>query len=102
MTDLETTNKEGVTPSENPSGLTAREKTRRVLGTNDLSPTEEVILKWQHNFYGGFFKLLLDAIAHADEENQNRLALGFPEEVRAIRLFRTTWIAENLRERGLL
>ena len=82
--------------------LTARDRARRVLGTGVLSPTEEIILKWQHGFFGGFFEMLITAIAYADNDNAERLERGFPEEVRAIRLFRTTWIAENLRERGLL
>lgn len=80
----------------------ARERARRVIGTDALSSTEEIILKWQHNFYGGFYEMLMNCIAHADVDNAARLALGFPNEVRAINLFRTTWIAENLRERGLL
>ena len=82
--------------------MSAREKARRILGTGELSPTEEIIIKWQHDYYGGFMKLLFDAIAHADDENLNRIARGFPEEVKAVRLYRTTWIAENLRERSLL
>lgn len=86
----------------NEGQLTARDRARRALGTGVLSSTEEIILKWQHNFYGGFFEMLMTVIAHADNDNAERLERGFPEEVRAIRLFRTTWIAENLRERGLL
>jgi len=40
-------------------------------------------LDYQYRQSGSFFKALFDAIKQADSENLARVALGFPEEVRA-------------------
>ena len=73
-----------------------------LAGTHTLSLTERIILQWQWKLYGGFYTALLAAIAIADEENLERLARGFNDEVVAVRAWQTTWIGKSLRDRGLL
>ena len=40
-------------------------------------------LEWQYQFTGDFYTHLFRAIAQADDQNLERLAMGFPEEVEA-------------------
>ncbi len=45
-------------------------------------------LDYQFNYGGEFFKLLFQAMFQADEINFPKLALGFPDEARAVLLFK--------------
>lgn len=47
----------------------------------------DLYLEHQFRHSGSFVALLFQAIEHADEENLDRLAKGFPEEVEAYK----TW-----------
>ena len=44
-------------------------------------------LKFQFHVEGHFFTMLFEAISRADEDNLNKLALGFPEEVDAFKIW---------------
>lgn len=48
---------------------------------------ERAALKWQYNFYGGFYTALFEAIMRADSDNLARLYRGFPDEVTAYKLY---------------
>ncbi len=52
-----------------------------------LKPEGAAIYDWQYRMCGDFQTALWDAITRADEDNLDRLASGFPVEVRAYRLF---------------
>jgi len=84
--------------------LTPRERAIAAINNSvsELSDIETILLKWQYRMYGDFYTALFDAITRADDTNCEKLALGFPREVMAFRLWQTTWIAESLRVRGLL
>lgn len=59
-----------------------------VLTSTDFTQAEKRVLSFQFSLdKGGFFHALMDAIFHADVDNQSRLALGFPEEVAAVQSF---------------
>lgn len=45
-------------------------------------------LDFQFSQLGGFFTLLFTAISEADENNVEKLRLGFPEEVDAVQTWR--------------
>lgn len=50
---------------------------------------------------GGFTTTLLDAIGKADSANQERLALGYPEHVRAMKLAMYTDTGMEFLAKGL-
>ena len=53
----------------------------------ELTPEEDWIAKWQYRYLGHFHKALFEAICVADEENLDRLSLGFPDEVEGYRKY---------------
>lgn len=69
---------------------------------DSLNEFEQIIVQWQYRLYGKFHTALFEAIIAADEPNLAKLERGFPKEVHAFRLWKTTWIAQDLRERGIL
>ena len=75
---------------------------RMAVGRNEVTPLETILLKWQYRLYGDFYTNLWEALVRADDNNIAKLALGFPDEVHALHAWRTTWIAQSLRDRGLL
>ena len=80
----------------------AFENASRAIGNNEVTPLELILLKWQYQLYGDFYTKLWETLVVADETNTEKLALAFPDEVHALHAWRTTWIAEALRNRGLL
>ena len=50
-----------------------------------LNDGEKHLYEYNHGMAGGFMSLLFDAIFKADPFNKAKLALGFPEEVEAVR-----------------
>ena len=57
------------------------------LFSEELTPEEDWIAKWQYGYLGHFHKALFEAICAADEGNLNRLSLGFPDEVEGYRKY---------------
>ena len=55
--------------------------------SEELTPEEDWIAKWQYGYSGHFHKALFEAICVADEENLDRLSLGFPDEVSGYRKY---------------
>jgi len=57
----------------------------------ELSVGEQFLIDWQYNIgsLGSFKYNLTKTIVCADDENLERLSKGFPEEVEAIKRFRT-------------
>ena len=49
--------------------------------SEELTPEEDWIVQWQYGYLDGFHEALFRAICQADEENLDRLSLGFPDEV---------------------
>lgn len=54
---------------------------------SDLSKVENIAYMWQYKMLGGFFTLIMEACATADETNLDKIALGFPEHVEAYRKY---------------
>ncbi|OHB71899.1 MAG: hypothetical protein A2W23_06525 [Planctomycetes bacterium RBG_16_43_13] len=66
----------------------------------EMTKGERFVYFWQHNMLGSFMSILAEAISAADAKNTAKLALGFPEEVEAMRNFSNMdgwWV--NLREK---
>lgn len=51
------------------------------MNLDNLTKSEEFIVKWQYHLLGHFKTALIEAISLADECNLEKLRLGFPEEV---------------------
>ena len=52
-----------------------------------LTSEEDWIAKWQYGYLGHFHKALFDTICVADEENLDRLSLGFSDEISGYRKY---------------
>jgi len=62
----------------------------------ELTPGEKFIVKWQFRLLGDFGKALIEAIMRADDDNLERLVMGFPLEVEAYKHYAETlgWWAD--------
>lgn len=72
-----------------------------MLQSDNWSKAEKCAVKWQYDFYGGFFKSLFECIARADSDNLARLAKGFPDEVQGFLLWTQGDLAETLEKASL-
>ena len=54
-----------------------------------LTAGEEFIYKWQYKLHSGFKTHLAKAMEVADGHNLDKLAFAFPDEVKALRNYRT-------------
>ena len=52
------------------------------MALDKLDKSEEFIFMWQHRLLGHFKTALIEAICQADDDNLDKLRLGFPDEVR--------------------
>lgn len=59
-----------------------------ILKDYGFTDEEIVIVRWQLNDYGDFYKSLIEAIVRADYLNIEKLRKGFPVEVGAIEKFK--------------
>ena len=55
--------------------------------SEELTPEEGWIIRWQYRHLGHFHKALFEAICAADKENLDRLSLGFPDEISGYRKY---------------
>ena len=55
--------------------------------SEELTPEEDWIAKWQYKHLGHFRKALFDAICATDKENLDRLSPGFPDEINGYRKY---------------
>lgn len=78
-----------------------REQIRVALNSPDFTPGEKSVIKWQFHLHGDFKTALWDAIKRADENNLDRLAMGFPLEVEAFRAWAWGNLAGRIRASGL-
>jgi hypothetical protein len=87
-----------------PTRLMTRDRAWNACVNGEVTPIEALILEWQWEFSSAdsFRGLLWKTIAKADQGNRDKLVLAYPDEVTAVNLWRTTWIAGTLREKGLL
>jgi hypothetical protein len=79
-------------------GKMTREQIGHVMRSGEFTKAEKQLLECQfpgHCHPGNFTEKLFDAIYAADENNQRRLALGFPDEVDAVQ----HWQHGGLREK---
>lgn len=69
----------------------------------NLTQSEEFIIKWQYQLLGGFKTHLAHAIAKADKENLARLEKGFPNEVEGYKNFtrKPGWWQEAQKKAGI-
>lgn len=78
-------------------------KLRRVaLASDDWTAGEKLILRWQFRSLGHFWTQLFEAMVRADDENLDRLALGYPDAVEALRDWRFGDLGERLEAAGLM
>lgn len=71
---------------------------------DDVTLSEKLVIKWQFRLCGHFYTALWDAIKRADDENLDRLALGFPAHVAGFRAWahgQPYHMGRKLREMGL-
>lgn len=69
--------------------------------TSSMSAGEQFIVRWQLSALGEFRTQLANLMARADENNFERLRLGFPSEARAMEGWLRGGLAQHLRELGL-
>lgn len=81
--------------------MTDHETISRFLGSPDWTEAEKWVIKWQFRLLGDFRTALAKAITLADENNLNRLALGFPTEVTGFTLWHAGGLGQRLRTAGL-
>lgn len=70
----------------------------------EVTDAERLIIKWQYGLTGDFETALWEAIIRADEDNLQRLAIGFPDHVAAYGAWafgRPYSMAEKLRSLGM-
>ena len=72
------------------------------LSAPDEPPEAKAVVKWQWRLYGDFFTALFDAIKRADDENLERLRLGFPIEVTGFIGWSRGSLATTLRDKGVM
>ena len=85
--------------------LTDTETHQRIqafLADPNEPPEEKAVLKWQWGLYGDFFTALFDAIKRADDQNLERLRLGFPIEVTGFVEWNRGDLAKKLRAKGVM
>jgi len=72
------------------------------LADSTESLEAKAIVKWQWGLYGDFYTALFSAIKRADDENIERLALGFPIEIRGFLAWSRGTLAKELRAKGVM
>ena len=78
-----------------------KRKLTSVLSSEEWTPGERAVVKWQFRFCSDFRKALWEAIIRADDTNLNCLALGFPDEVNGYLAWSQGDLATRLRKDGL-
>jgi len=74
----------------------------RVLGdASPLIPAEKWVVKWQFRLLGDFGTALAEAITRADDNNLERIAKGFPDEVAGFLDWSRGLLGHRLRAMGL-
>lgn len=77
------------------------EQIQKALMNPTRSELEKIIIMWQFHMLGDFHTALFDAIVRADEDNLDRLAYGFPNEVTGFRMWAYGDLGKRLRAEGL-
>jgi len=74
-----------------------REALDKLMESKELTDGEKIYIKdCQFHLGGSFSNALFEAIARADNENLNKLASGFPQEVQGF----LAWARGNLHARA--
>jgi len=71
------------------------------LSSPEWSSGEKWVISWQFGLLGDFQTALAKAIIQADEENLDRLGLGFPAQVSGFRAWAYGDLGVRLRVAGL-
>lgn len=77
-------------------------KIAEFLADPNEPPEEKAVVKWQWGLYGDFYTALFGAIKRADEQNLERLRLGFPIEVTGFVEWNRGGLAQKLRDKGVM
>ena len=80
---------------------TMHEQIASIMTSPDFDDSDKVVVAWQFHACGDFKQALWEAFARADEDNQARLALGFPVEAEGFRRWAYGNLATRLRQAGL-
>ena len=75
---------------------------RAALNGDDWTAGEKLILRWQFRSLGHFWTQLFEAMIRADDDNLDRLALGFPDAVEALRDWRFGDLGKRFDDAGLM
>ena len=78
------------------------QKVHEFLSNPDESLEAKAVLKWQWRLYGDFYTALWNAIKQADDGNLERLARGFPVEIKGFLAWNRGSLAEELRQKGVM
>lgn len=73
------------------------------MNLEGLTKSERFIIEWQFNRLGSFYAGLAELMIHADPDNLEKLGQGFPEEAKAMRLFKNDcgWWMNVCRKAGI-
>lgn len=72
-----------------------------ILMSDQWTRPEKEVVAWQFDMVGDFKKSLWDAIIRADNNNLEKIRLGFPELVEGYLLLSEGDLATRLRKAGL-
>ncbi len=78
-----------------------RDKLRDALNSPQFDEADRVVIFWLFHFFGDFRTALWEAICRADEENLERLRLGFPNEVEGYKRWTRGNLGQRFRDFGL-
>jgi len=70
-----------------------------------LTVEENIVVQWQYDYFGGFFKSLMQTIQRADLTNLELLSKGFPHHVSAYKKYTTVngwWTEVDKKFQGIL
>lgn len=71
------------------------------LGSDQWTPSEKWVIKWQFRLHGDFQTALAQAMSKADDANLARLAQVFPYEVAGFLAWNRGDLGDRLRKAGL-
>lgn len=84
------------------SNTEMRQKIHAFLADPNERPESKAVLKWQWGLYGDFYTVLFGAIKQADDQNLERLRLGFPVEVAGFLAWNRGSLATELRDKRVM
>ncbi len=79
-----------------------RARVREALTSDSWTEGEKQVLRWQWGTLGDYGKAFFGALMRADEQNLDRLSLGYPSTVEAFRSWKDGDLATRMRDAGVM